>query len=180
MSEPVPLSKEDRIFSFGDEVDLSLNPPGYTAKKGTNDVHAQPPPADLGLPSAGGDHPKKGDSKKQARFGHYENIGPDNSENDDRLYSRLNYSPVSSVHPESSDAARERVSGYDSQQAPSDYELFLAKSVADYQNAQKRNWPTVEIDDGSFVRVKQGRHADIRKKLATLRGILRAVQVPVR
>jgi hypothetical protein len=64
---------------------------------------------------------------------------------------------------------------------PSDYELFLAKTRAEYDEAQERNWPVVTVDEDQFVRGK-GRE-DIRRRrrrLAHLRTALRTLQVFVR
>lgn len=183
MTEPTPLSKENRAFSFGEDIDLSLSIPGQnpSAKKvggvSPTEVESQPLTGDLGVWSS----PKKQQSRGSVHFSHQEDIPTGIPVDSDRPYSRLTYSTISSVpYAESSREAQERATGYDSQQYPSDYELFLAKSRTEYENAQRRNWPTVEIDDGSFLRAKQTKEGDKRKRLASLRGIMRAIQVFVR
>ena len=186
MGEPVPLSKEDRTFSFGEDVDLSLSLPSTSVKKSEGKEYkkfsAQPPSADLGGLTSIEEHPKESSKKGDPQVGHYEDISTEvPADNANPSYSRLTFSTLSSrPYAESSNEARDRVTGYDSQQYPSDYEVFLAKSREDYENAQRRNWPTVEIDDASFFRAKRGKEYDKRKKLATFRAALRAVQVFVR
>lgn len=69
----------------------------------------------------------------------------------------------------------------DGTEEPSDYDVFLQKSREEYERDKQRNWPTVEIEDASFSNGPSSSHnADRRKLFATVRMILRILQVVMR
>jgi hypothetical protein len=66
---------------------------------------------------------------------------------------------------------------------PSDFEVFLAQSRAQYESERERNWPTVEIDSESFVNKDGSKKGDKKvgyKRFAIVRKILRGVQAVIR
>ena len=63
---------------------------------------------------------------------------------------------------------------------PTDYEIFLAKSQADYEK-HRRDWVAIEIENESMGNKEPGdQKSNSRKALATIRTIARVVQVLIR
>lgn len=62
---------------------------------------------------------------------------------------------------------------------PTDYEIFLAKSQADYERCRERNWATIRIDDESLVSKETVRQND-GQPLRSIRICLRVAQGLIR
>lgn len=187
MTEPIPLSKEDRVFSFGNDLDLSLSLPS-SRRKSSPEVTFQTPSdresidkfeylehdplqSDIGATSKLRKSTRR--STGSVHFSHHEGIPYD----ENRPISAITYSTRSSIpYAESSRSAEER--GDLGDRIPSDFERFLAKSREDYERDKERNWPTVEIDDTTFLRAKEpAKHIDRRKQYSSTRTVFRVLQV---
>jgi hypothetical protein len=156
MAEPTPLSKKERSFSFGQDIDLSLSLPGSSTSN--EDPPSYQPPLKR-LPSG--------------RSVHFESI-------QERPESILTYNS-SIPYAESSRSAQDRETSYENYRNPSDFEIFLAKSREDYERDKQRNWPTVEIDEESFIQKHEiPKKETPKKKLSTIRTVLRVLQVFIR
>jgi hypothetical protein len=186
MTEPVPLSKGDRVFSFGNDIDLSLSLP--STRKKSPELYTQPSStqesldkveyrehdplhSDIGVSSSLKKQPRR--SAGSVHFSHHEGIPYD----ENRPISGITYSTRSSIpYAESSRSAEERRS--DGGHVTSDFEMFLAKSRDDYERDKERNWPTVEIEEASFLPAKIApSQFDRRKRYSSIRTVVRVLQV---
>lgn len=175
MSDPVPLTEEDRVFSFGEDVNLSQSADGRPA---ASQEGGESPPGSVERSSSS----KKGAprvSRGSVRFSPEQvNIGiPYDST---RPVSGATYSSSSSVpYVESSKTPPSAARNLgDTPEEPSDYDVFLQKSREDYERDKQRNWPTVEIDDASFTNQPSiAKNATRRQLFAMVRKILRILQV---
>jgi hypothetical protein len=179
----VPLSKEDRSFSFGNELDLSLSGDAKTPTAAAEETKSggTSPPADLERTSS----LRKGPPRLSKGSVHFNpdhiNIGlPYDSA---RPVSGATYSSSSSLpYAESSKSVPPPPVPQDqgdSPEEPSDYDIFLQKSKDEFQRDKQRNWPTVEIEDASFTNLPaaNSKNMDRRKLFAMGRKILRILQV---
>jgi hypothetical protein len=185
MAEPIPLSKQDRAFSFGNDIDLSLSlpstrksPPELSTQSSTPEsvdkleyLEHDPLHSDIGVSSSLKKTPRR--SVGSVHFSHHEGIPYDA----DRPIRGLTYSTRSSIpYAESSRSAEERM--MDGGHGPSDFEMFLAKSRDDYERDKERNWPTVEIEEASFLPAKiVPSQFDRRKRYSSIRTVVRVLQV---
>lgn len=186
MTEPIPLSKEDRVFSFGNDIDLSLSFPS-AGKKSSPKVAIQTPSAGDSVdkfeylehdPLRASSNKRKSTRRStgSVHFSHHEGIPYD----ENRPVSAITYSTRSSIpYAESSRSAEER--GDIGDRVPSDFEMFLAKSKEEYEKDKERNWPTVEIEDTLLLRDKEpSKHIDRRKQYSYTRTVFRVLQVVTR
>ena len=188
MADPVPLSKEDRAFSFGKDVNLSLSGDGKSAPAaaeaaatalGKQDGTGSPP-ADLERTSSLKQGPPRL-LKGSVRFdpNHINiNLPYDFTR---PVSDAASLSSTRLAYPESSKLSPPLEKDLtDSPEEPSDYDIFLQKSRAEFERDKQRNWPTVEIDDSSFTNLPSSasaKNADRRKLFAMVRKILRCLQV---
>jgi hypothetical protein len=182
MADPVLLSKEDRTFSFGDGPDISLS--GYG--KSSSATEKQVDPAEPSRPELERrtSSMRKGPPRLSGGSVHFNpdhvNIAlPYDSTRpvSDATYTSSNFIP----YAESSKSPALDRDVRDGTEEPSDYDVFLQKSREEFERDKQRNWPTVEIEDASFSNgPSSSRNADRRKLFATVRMILRILQVVMR
>jgi hypothetical protein len=176
MTEPIPLSKEDRVFSFGNDIDLSLSFPSGQKKSSPKVAIQTPSAADSVDKFEYLEHdPLRASSNKRkstrrstgsVHLSHNEGIPYDSTRS-------------SIPYAESSRSAEER--GDIGDRVPSDFEMFLAKSKEEYERDKERNWPTVEIEDTLLLRAKEpSKHIDRRKQYSSTRTVFRVLQVVTR
>ena len=181
MADPLPLSKEDRVFSFGDDPDLSLSLDGKpsSVKEKRVDTELSRPELERRASSMRKGPPRLSGGSVHFNPDHVNIALPYDST---RPVSDATYSSSNSIpYAESSKSPPLERNLGDGTDEPSDYDIFLKKSREEYERDKQRNWPTVEIEDASFTNVpSSSKNADRRKLFATVRKILRILQLVMR
>lgn len=181
MADPLPLSKEDTTCSFGDDLDLSLSLDGksFSAKEKQVDTGLSRPELERRASSMRKGPPRLSGGSVHFNPDHVNVALPYDSTRpvSDATYSSSNIIP----YAESSKSPPPERDLGDGTEEPSDYDIFLKKSREEYERDKQRNWPTVEIEDASFTNSPSStKNADRRKLFATVRKILRILQLVTR
>ena len=141
----------------------------------------------LELPEPG-PSPTKGDTGTTENFRNSDmarrevtaDIAPDEISpvDEDRPESRDVYLPnIAIPNIQGAGALAERLTGYEEQTYPSDYEVFLAKSREEYEKQRRRNWPSTYHDQELLMNKSPNQRDNPTKVFSGIRTLLRVVQL---
>lgn len=187
MTEPAPPSSLHRAFSFSKDIELSFSRrPSQSSGSHVSENVGKVEPVRVSETDLGNGFRDGEGQVAHSDYAVLEEMGSVHSLPDDLSASELNGSPGSSIPPAELSRMAQEQSGcdtypdsrYDLHRPPTDFELFLAKSRAEFERDRERNWPTVEIDGESVVNKDVDvTHRKRRKVSVLVRNVSRLLQL---